>query len=114
MAARETADLLHTRMIVALGDMLELGELAPMMHIAAVRDVLAARPAQFIAVGREFDAAIKSLADCSGIPLEVHTAHDSPEAATILRRVIRRGDVLLVKGSRAIAMEHVIDNLSAI
>ncbi len=113
-AARETADLLCTRLVVTLGDMLELGQLSPMMHIAAVRDVLAARPAQFIAVGREFHTAIKSLAGSGSIPLEAHTAHDSLEAAAVLRRVIRRGDVLLVKGSRAIAMEHVIDGLSAI
>jgi UDP-N-acetylmuramoyl-tripeptide--D-alanyl-D-alanine ligase len=112
-AARETADLLRTRLVVALGDMLELGELSPMIHVAAIRDVLAARPAQFIAVGREFHAAIKSLADNGSIPLEAYTTHDSSAAGAVLRRVIRRGDVLLVKGSRGIAMEHVIDSLSA-
>jgi UDP-N-acetylmuramoyl-tripeptide--D-alanyl-D-alanine ligase len=111
--ARETADLLGARLVVALGDMLELGQLSPLMHAAATREVLAARPAQFIAVGREFHAAIKSMADRGGMPLEVHTAHDSFAAAAALRRVIRRGDVLLVKGSRALAMELVIDKLSA-
>lgn len=112
-AARETADVLHTRLIVALGDMLELGELSPMMHAAAVRDVLAARPEQFIAVGHEFPAAIRHLTESSGLWLKAHIARDSPEAAAVLRGIIRRGDVLLVKGSRGIGMEHVIDSLSA-
>ena len=35
-AARETADMLNARLIVALGDMLELGQLSPIMHTAAV------------------------------------------------------------------------------
>ena len=112
-AARETADVLHTRLVVALGDMLELGELSPMMHAAAVREVLATGPEQFVAVGREFIAAITDLSQTDGIGPQVHIAGDSVEAAALLRRIIRRGDVLLVKGSRAVAMEHVIDSLSA-
>jgi len=112
-AARETADVLHTRLVVALGDMLELGELSSIMHAAAVRDVLAARPDQFIAVGREFLAALKHLAESGGLGLKPYIVRDSLEAAAVLRGIIRRGDVLLVKGSRAIGMEHVIDSLSA-
>jgi UDP-N-acetylmuramoyl-tripeptide--D-alanyl-D-alanine ligase len=112
-AARETADVLHARLIVALGDMLELGELSPMMHAAAVRDVFGARPEEFVAVGREFIAALKHLPQSGGARLKVHVALDSAEAAGVLRSVIRRGDVLLVKGSRGIGMENVIDSLSA-
>ena len=111
-AARETADALRSRLTVALGDMLELGELSPKMHSAAVRDVFSARPEQFIAVGRQFMEAIKDMPDGAGQP-KVHIARDSREAAAVLRTIIRRGDVLLVKGSRGIAMEQVIDSLSA-
>ncbi len=58
-AARETADGLRARLIVALGDMLELGALAPAMHAEAVRDVYRARPDACIAVGPEMAAAIR-------------------------------------------------------
>jgi len=77
-----------------------------------VRDVVAARPEQFLAVGREFIAALKDLPEAGGTWPKVHIAHDSPAAAAVLRGIIRRGDVLLVKGSRGIGMERVIDSLS--
>ena len=112
-AARETADGLHTRLVVALGDMLELGELSPVMHAAIVREVFAAGPEQFIAVGREFIPAIKNLPQSDRMRMKIRIARDSAEATAILRGIIRRGDVLLVKGSRGIGMDYVIDHLSA-
>lgn len=110
-AARETADVLQTRLVVALGDMLELGELSPMMHDNAMRDVFDAKPEEFIAVGREFMAAVSLLTVPMRVRTNVHIAPDSREAAAVLRRVIRPGDVLLVKGSRGTEMERVVDGL---
>jgi UDP-N-acetylmuramoyl-tripeptide--D-alanyl-D-alanine ligase len=112
-AARETADGLRARLVVVLGDMLELGELSPMMHEAALRDTFAVRPEQFIAVGREFTKALKHMPESPGGWPKIHIAEDSAGAVGILRRIIRHGDVLLVKGSRGIGMEYVIDRLSA-
>ncbi|HJU28057.1 MAG TPA: UDP-N-acetylmuramoyl-tripeptide--D-alanyl-D-alanine ligase [Candidatus Binataceae bacterium] len=108
-AARETADGLGARLIVALGDMLELGELSAEMHRQALRDVVTARPAALIAVGPEMNAAI--LADRIEAPAIVHSCADSPDAAAIVRSLARPGDVLLVKGSRGVAMERVIAGL---
>jgi UDP-N-acetylmuramoyl-tripeptide--D-alanyl-D-alanine ligase len=112
-AARETADGLGARLVVALGDMLELGKLSPIMHAAAVGDVIAARPEQFIAVGQEFVRALKYLRDSVDIRPKIHVASDSGEAAAILREIVHHGDVLLIKGSRAIGMERLIDSLAA-
>ena len=98
-------------MVVALGDMLELGELSPVMHAAIVREVFAAGPEQFIAVGREFIPAIKNLPQSDRMRMKIRIARDSAEATAILRGIIRRGDVLLVKGSRGIGMDYVIDHL---
>ncbi len=113
-AARETADGLHTRLMVALGDMLELGELSAVMHTTMVREVFAARPAQFVAVGREFASALQALPEARTDAPKTSVARDSAEAAAIVRGLIRRGDVLLVKGSRGIGMERVIEDLSAV
>ena len=111
-AARETANAVQGRLVVALGDMLELGQLSALMHADAVREVFAVRPERFIAVGPEFAAALGLLAD-SGVRQMVHIARDSGEAAAVLPEIVRPGDVLLVKGSRGIAMERVLDRLSA-
>lgn len=109
-AARETADLLRARLVVALGDMLELGELAPAMHEAAVREVLDARPEEFIAVGHEFTAAVNRLSLGPSLT-RVHLARDTTAAALLAGTIVRVGDVLLVKGSRGIEMERVLEGL---
>ena len=114
-AARETADGLRTRLVVAIGDMLELGALAPAMHAEAVRDIYRARPDAWIAVGAEMAAAIHTV-ECDGNapprPPVLELAPDSATAAIAVRGIVRAGDVLLVKGSRGIAMERIIEALA--
>jgi UDP-N-acetylmuramoyl-tripeptide--D-alanyl-D-alanine ligase len=108
-AARELADRTNARLVVALGDMLELGELAAAAHADAVRDVLDARPAAFLAVGPEMSAAARahdSPASCR--PL---VARDSDEAAAHILSLVRAGDVLLIKGSRGLRMERILSAL---
>ena len=109
-AAREVADGLGARLVIAMGDMLELGEMSAAAHQAAIRDVMRSHPAAFVAVGPEMNSAraVESrVADLTG----VFAAPDSNAAATIIAGLVRRGDVLLVKGSRGIAMERVIEKL---
>jgi UDP-N-acetylmuramoyl-tripeptide--D-alanyl-D-alanine ligase len=109
-AARETANGLKTRLIVALGDMLELGDLSAEMHRDALEDVLAARPDATILVGPEFTAARSS---SSKEFAHAQLFADSRAAALPIASLTRPGDVLLVKGSRGIAMERVIESLSS-
>jgi UDP-N-acetylmuramoyl-tripeptide--D-alanyl-D-alanine ligase len=112
-AARETADGLGARLVVAMGDMLELGALAPAMHADVVREIFRARPAACIAVGAEMKAAVRAAeGGADGSPPTLLVTADSAEASRVVRGVVRPGDVLLVKGSRGIAMERVIDALA--
>jgi UDP-N-acetylmuramoyl-tripeptide--D-alanyl-D-alanine ligase len=103
--AREIADGLNARLIVAIGDMLELGELSREMHAAALRDILAVRPGACVLVGPEMRRAAYDT------PSSVTLGGDSVEAASMVRAIVRAGDVLLIKGSRGIAMERIIDAL---
>jgi UDP-N-acetylmuramoyl-tripeptide--D-alanyl-D-alanine ligase len=110
-AARETAEAIGARLLVALGDMLELGALSAAMHAEIVRDVNRARPAALVAVGPEMAAAINR--DTHDPAVLIRLAADSAAAAAVVREIVRPGDVLLVKGSRGIVMERIIEGLTA-
>ena len=113
-AARETADGLNTRLLVALGDMLELGELSAAMHTEILRDLFHLEPDITVLVGPEFAAAadtVASILDSGYDPNRVAFAADSAVAAHAVRSLVKPRDVLLVKGSRGLAMEKVIEAL---
>ena len=107
-AAHEYARASGARLVVALGDMLELGALASAMHAEVAADVMRLAPAAFVAVGPEMSAAAAAL--ISG-PTGVRTAPDSTAAAALVCALVREGDVVLVKGSRGIQMERIIEAL---
>jgi len=109
-AAREVADGLGARLVIALGDMLELGELSAGAHQEAIRDVMRSHPAAFVAVGPEMNSAC-AVVSRDADTTEVLTTPDSIAAAGIIAGLLRPGDVLLVKGSRGIAMERVLERL---
>ena len=109
-AASEAARDLDARLVVAMGDMLELGPLGPTAHAELVREIARAKPAILVAVGTQLAAACRSAAQPE-IAARAELTADSDEAARIVARVVRPGDVLLVKGSRGIRMERVIEAL---
>ena len=98
------------RRVAVLGDMLELGALAQEAH----RDVgaLAARNVDVLVGVGELAAIAVHDARRSGLR-EAHAAVDNAEALVILRRLLRPGDIVLVKGSRALRMEEIVDAILA-
>ena len=106
-AADEAARIRKARLVIAMGDMLELGALSQTAHAEMVREVARLSPAVFVAVGPEIGAACRADAEASNALL----AADSDDAARILRAILRTGDVLLVKGSRGLRMERIIEAL---
>lgn len=111
--AAEMARARGARLVVALGDMLELGELSPEAHRAIVRDVAAANTAILIAVGPEMIAACEVLVAIGGEPGVVAVADDSDRAGAAVAELVKPGDVLLVKGSRGMRMERIISALES-
>src|SRR5271163_1138622 len=81
-AAREVADGLGARLVIAMGDMLELGDQSAAAHQEAIRDVIRARPAAFVAVGPEMNSA-RELVLPYADETQVFTAPDSIAAAGI-------------------------------
>ena len=109
-AARLLALLAETpgRRIAVLGEMLELGTTSPALH----REVgaIAARSADVvIAVGTEPAAELAR----GAVGAVQHVAPDADAALKLVRELVRAGDVILVKGSRAIGLDRVVDGLCA-
>ncbi len=100
------------RLILALGDMLELGDFAPAAHDEMVRRAEAASADRLILIGPESSAA--ALRVRPRIP--VRTFADSRSAALDFSSdpggQLRTGDVLLVKGSRGIRTEEIVSALA--
>ncbi|MFZ5786815.1 MAG: glutamate ligase domain-containing protein, partial [Acidobacteriota bacterium] len=94
------------RRVAVLGEMLELGERSADFH----REVgeLAGRAADIVvAVG---GAPARELARAAGAIDAVYVP-DAESALVLLQRVLQPGDVVLVKGSRGIALDRVADGL---
>ncbi|HEV2169669.1 MAG TPA: UDP-N-acetylmuramoyl-tripeptide--D-alanyl-D-alanine ligase [Candidatus Binatus sp.] len=109
-AAREVADGLGARLVIAMGDMLELGNESTAAHQQAIRDVIGSRPAAFVAVGPEMNSALVAVS-AELDAADTLTTPDSIAAANLVAGLVQPGDVLLVKGSRGIAMERIIERL---
>ena len=99
------------RRVVVLGDMLELGEIAEAAHREAGRAVAASGAAEFIAMGEHGRAAVEAARE-AGLHESHHTTTLEDTVALLLKR-LAPGDVVLVKGSRGMRMERVVDALIA-
>jgi UDP-N-acetylmuramoyl-tripeptide--D-alanyl-D-alanine ligase len=98
-----------TRRVAVLGDMLELGTLSADAHEEAGRE--AARRADVLIGIGELARTIVSAARASGLR-ETYTVADAAEALVLLRRILRRGDTVLVKGSHSLALDRLADALA--
>lgn len=106
-AARETAERRGSRWLAALGDMLELGALAPGAHDELLAAARASGAARILLVGPELAAAAARSGEPGQIPCDLFP--DSAAAAAALPARLAPGDLLLVKGSRGVRMERLIE-----
>jgi UDP-N-acetylmuramoyl-tripeptide--D-alanyl-D-alanine ligase len=99
------------RRVAVLGDMLELGETAPDLHRGSGRS-LAGRVDVVVGVG-PLSKEIVAGAGEAGLSKE-SLAHfdDAAAAAEAVGEIVRPGDAVLVKGSRGIRLEKVVDALA--
>jgi UDP-N-acetylmuramoyl-tripeptide--D-alanyl-D-alanine ligase len=99
------------RIVVVLGDMLELGAGADDAHREIGGAVAALGAAEFVAMGQHAQAAVEA-ARRAGLAEACHTTTFEDTVAHVLKRVAP-GDLVLVKGSRGMRMERVVDALAA-
>jgi UDP-N-acetylmuramoyl-tripeptide--D-alanyl-D-alanine ligase len=108
--AREVAERRGARLVVALGDMLELGAFAAAEHAALLEAADRAGADRLILVGAEIARALASRPDGLATPHQAFP--DSAAAAAGLAAMVLAGDVLLVKGSRGLRMERLFEGLT--
>ncbi len=98
--------------ILALGDMLELGPAGPDFHYQAGRQIAQSDADSLVTVGDgslEIDRGARE----AGFPAE-HIEHFkvAEEAAAFLAGQVVPGDLVLVKGSRRVAMDRIIRHIT--
>ena len=110
VAALDLLAGLPGRRFAVLGEMLELGEQHDEGH--RIVGVAAARIAdRLVVVGREATAIADGARDAGMDPARIAQVPDAEAAFDHLRSRLQDGDVVLVKASRGIALEHLVDSL---
>lgn len=100
------------RKIVALGDMLEIGQYAPEAHKIVGRK--AAKVADLIfTVGTRTKFIVESAIKNGFSRNKIFEFMNSEEAAKSIQENLKEGDVVLVKGSRAMKMEKIVKEIMA-
>ncbi len=98
--------------IAVLGDMREMGEFAPALHYALGQPVMDAHLRMLVTVGAstpEIERGARDEATKRGADLpDLRHFATTEEAANEIRELVRAGDTVLVKGSRAMEMEHIV------
>jgi UDP-N-acetylmuramoyl-tripeptide--D-alanyl-D-alanine ligase len=102
------------RRVAVLGEMLELGDRAAWLHEDIGRAVAAAHVDLLLTVGGASAAALAAAAVAAGMPRDrVRHVATSEEAAAAASSTVKDGDLVLVKGSRGVRMDRVVDRLKA-
>jgi len=103
-----------TRRIAVLGEMLELGDYATDLHEEVGRAAARVGIDHLIAVGGAPAEALAAAAVSAGMAAKsVRHFATSDEAALAVAAMVDEGDVVLVKGSRGVKTDRVIDRLKA-
>ena len=111
--AVQTADWLARRqrrpLVVVVGTMLELGPESARLHAEAAREIAQRKPALVAAVGA-FVRAFEPLRQALGGRLI--TAADAESLGPKLKSALRGNELILLKASRGIALERVLNHLT--
>ena len=110
--------LTHTpaegRHILAAGEMLELGPASPELHREAGRAAAATgRLGWIIGVQGDAENFVRGAVEDGHPAARAKFCASSAEAGAFLENLMERGDVLLVKGSRGVKMERIVEALDS-
>lgn len=97
------------KLYLILGDMFELGELAGAMHTKIIKEALAVPDSHLLVLGDNMVQAARSAVQPPSGRLSEFRNHK--ELAENLAARLKKGDLMLIKGSRGMQMEKILDLL---
>jgi len=101
------------RKIVVCGDMLELGSFSKDYHYELGKEIIAAGADIVVGVGKEIIHTMDSIVDNSP-ETECFYCTNNEDAVLLLRQEVHKGDVVLIKASRGIKLDLVVDSLTRV
>lgn len=96
---------------VVCGDMLELGRKAPELHRQAGKLVADSGASGLLTMGKLSVNTVAGAVDAGMLQARTWHFDNHDDIAAKLKRITRDGDVVLIKGSRGMKMERVIEKL---
>ncbi len=97
------------RRVACLGDMLELGEISEKAHYDVGKLAKEMGVDCLLAVGNAARGIAQGAIDAGMNPDQVYTFDNNPELCARLSELLKEDDVILVKGSRGMHLEEVVD-----
>jgi UDP-N-acetylmuramoyl-tripeptide--D-alanyl-D-alanine ligase len=108
-SAEQMARRANKKLVLILGDMLDLGTASAEAHLKLFDEIRQVKFSKLIFVGPEWKKAMlaRNLSDCEWY-------ENSQVAAQTLKGVSFAQSVILLKGSRGMALEHVLKELKSV
>jgi len=111
-ALKELSQLNKGRTVAVLGDMFELGEFSEDEHKTVGRIVSDLGIDVLVAVGDMMSLAAEEIKMKRGGKPLVYTFKDADEAGENIKNILKRGDAVLIKGSRSMGMEKIVGGIT--
>jgi len=97
--------------VAIVGDMLELGKYSKQLHTKLGKQIAKANVKKILAIG-EYSSYVLKGALLGGIKKDnIYTAKDCKEALPLAKKMLQKGDVVLLKASRGIHLETLYQNI---
>jgi UDP-N-acetylmuramoyl-tripeptide--D-alanyl-D-alanine ligase len=103
----------YQRKILVAGEMLELGPDGPELHRGCGREAARAGLELVIAVQGQATEILEGALESGMNRTKLKFARDAVQAGDLLARTIKKGDVVLIKGSRGVKLEQTLNTLRA-
>jgi UDP-N-acetylmuramoyl-tripeptide--D-alanyl-D-alanine ligase len=100
----------NRRLLVIAGEMRELGSIAASAHEEVAQAIVDAAPSLVVTIGPEAERIAFA---SKSARIDVHVSADSKRAAAYVAPLVEANDLVLVKGSRGVETERVVDAILA-